>query len=534
MRTIIFFVCLTGLLFACYDDKGNYDYNEINQITIQGIDSLIRCDQMDLLYIPVTLEGTQYADTNRFTYFWEINRKTVSTAKDLNVYVNFPLGENEARFVVTDKELGTKAFKYFKINVSSSTASDGILVLSKYKGHAELSFKRLDKEGSVFTPNFYEALTGNYLGTNPRKIHRNYVPEADNENSGLKIETDHQIKCLSEETLQEIGENTILDHNFFIRRASNLPSGDIVDFDVKVFAHLPVTMEGGFGKSTYIFTIAGDEFWLDQAMLISFGGVSQTMCMTYMQFKSPWDGRLSPAMFLSALVEKELQSYVTPSAMYMFDGTVGQFCYNNLAGSGNIGVPALGTYDGYSLLFGTHTATKDHAVAVLSDGADYRMLYLNLPSGGQSVLADLSVSGNIINETTSYYPMKNETYMLFATNDKLYRYNLRELENNVAPGNSNVFVELSKWGYSAEAKITCMSVSRTEQEILLGVSRYGDDTEGMSEELKGDVLVLDLKTGELVKKYEGVAGVPVDVKIKYQKWLRDCKEGGNIVDMLYF
>lgn len=246
--------------------------------------------------------------------------------------------------------------------------------------------------------------------------------------------------------MQEIGENTILDHNFFIRRASNLPSGDIVDFDVKAFAHLPVTMEGGFGKSTYIFTIAGDEFWLDQAMLISFGGMSQTMCLTFMQMKSPWKGRLSPAMFLSALVEKELQNYVTPSAMYMFDETVGQFCYNNLAGSGNIGVPALGTYDGYSLLFGTHTATKDHAVAVLSDGADYRMLYLNLPSGGQSVLADLSVSGNIINETTSYYPMKNEAYMLFATNDKLYRYNLRELENNVAPGNSNVFVELSKWG----------------------------------------------------------------------------------------
>ena len=239
-------------------------------------------------------------------------------------------------------------------------------------------------------------------------------------------------------------------------------------------------------------------------------------------------------MFLSALVEKELQNYVTPSAMYMFDETVGQFCYNNLAGSGNIGVPALGTYDGYSLLFGTHTATKDHAVAVLSDGADYRMLYLNLPSGGQSVLTDLFVSGNIINETTSYYPMKNEAYMLFATNDKLYRYNLRELENNVAPGNSNVFVELSKWGYSAGAKMTCMSVSRTEREILLGVSRYGDDTEGMSEELKGDVLVLDLKTGELVKKYEGVAGVPVDVKIKYQKWLRDGKEGGDIVDMLYF
>ena len=221
-------------------------------------------------------------------------------------------------------------------------------------------------------------------------------------------------------------------------------------------------------------------------------------------------------------------------AMYMFDETVGQFWYNNLLSANNVGVPELGTYSGYSLLFGTHTATKDHAVAVLSDGAGYRMLYMNLSNGTQSVLADFAVPSNIINETTSYYPMKNEAYMLFTTNDKLYRYNLRELENNVAPGNSSVFVELSKWGYNAEAKITCMSVSRTEQEILLGVSRYGDDTEGMSEGLKGDVLVLDLKTGELVKKYEGISGVPVDVKIKYQKWLRDGKEGGNVVDMLYF
>ena len=96
--------------WACYEDKGNYDYREINQITIQGIDTLIRCDQMDLLSIPVTLEGTQYADTNRFSYLWEVNREAVATTKDLNIYANFPLGENTGRFIVTDKDLGTKAF----------------------------------------------------------------------------------------------------------------------------------------------------------------------------------------------------------------------------------------------------------------------------------------------------------------------------------------------------------------------------------------------------------------------------------------
>ena len=132
-----------SLCLGCYDDKGNYDYREINQISIQNIDSLVLCDQMDLLSIPVTLEGTQYSDSNRFTYMWEVNQKVVATTKDLNVYANFPLGINTARFVVTDKELGTKAFKNFRINVSSSTAGDGILVLSKYQGHAEYSYSRL-------------------------------------------------------------------------------------------------------------------------------------------------------------------------------------------------------------------------------------------------------------------------------------------------------------------------------------------------------------------------------------------------------
>ena len=109
MKKIITFLYLLILAYACYDDKGNYDYREINQISIQNIDSLVLCDQMDLLSIPVTLEGTQYSDSNRFTYMWEVNQKVVATTKDLNVYANFPLGINTARFVVTDKELGTKA-----------------------------------------------------------------------------------------------------------------------------------------------------------------------------------------------------------------------------------------------------------------------------------------------------------------------------------------------------------------------------------------------------------------------------------------
>ena len=66
MKKIITFLYLLILAYACYDDKGNYDYREINQISIQNIDSLVLCDQMDLLSIPVTLEGTQYSENAFF------------------------------------------------------------------------------------------------------------------------------------------------------------------------------------------------------------------------------------------------------------------------------------------------------------------------------------------------------------------------------------------------------------------------------------------------------------------------------------
>ena len=69
--------------------------------------------------------------------------------------------------------------------------------------------------------------------------------------------------------------------------------------------------------------------------------------------------------------------------------------------------------------------------------------------------------------------------MFFATDNGLYRYNLRDLENGNAPGSQNRIMTLTDFGYNADDKITCMTVSRTEQEILLGISRYGEDTEGM-------------------------------------------------------
>jgi len=522
MKKIVILFCTIIFAWACYEDKGDYDYREINQITIQGIDTLIPCDQMDLLSIPVTLEGTQYSDTNRFSYLWEVNREVVSRTKDLNIYANFPLGENTARFIVTDKELGTKAFRNFRINVSSSTAGDGILVLSKYKGHAELSFKRLDKEGSVFTPNYYESIAGHRLGTEPRKIYRNYCPEKDNNNSGLFIGTDGMLKSFSEETLLEIGENKCLDAYFFMSNATEWQPG-VTDFKAQACLHLPSRMGG------YVYVIASDGVWACQT--VDFMGMVARLSNGFK--KSPLGGALSSVVFMPEWTENSSRSLA-----YVFDETNGHFL--KAPSSGNLSdCPDLGEYPGYKLVYGTHTSTANYSVALLGNGSQFKMLYLKL-SSPQRVVAEVEVPAGVVNETTSWYPVRTEPYLFFATANKLYRYNLRELENGIAPGSKDVVWDLVNFkdengvGYDSDARISCMAVSRTEQEIVLGVSRYGEDSEAMSDELKGDVLVLKLDDRSLIRKYSGIAGRPVDVIIKYQKYLYDGKEGGKVVDELHW
>lgn len=84
---------------------------------------------------------------------------------------------------------------------------------------------------------------------------------------GLKIETDHRLKCLSEETLVEIGENKYLDHNFFISRAMTLPP-DITEFDVKACWHL-TTSATTTSLGGYIFVIAK----------MSFGMINGWLCL---------------------------------------------------------------------------------------------------------------------------------------------------------------------------------------------------------------------------------------------------------------
>ena len=126
---LLFILYLSG----CYDDLGNYDYHEINEIEVDSIQALYERDVDDSLHICPIIRGSQYSDTSRFNYEWEIANQIVGTSHDLHIVINMTPGNKVCRYIVEDKATSERLFFQFRLKVSSTTSGDLLMVLSNYQ-----------------------------------------------------------------------------------------------------------------------------------------------------------------------------------------------------------------------------------------------------------------------------------------------------------------------------------------------------------------------------------------------------------------
>ena len=72
----LLFLVLTCLFISCYDDKGNYDYVDINEVEISGIaqDKFYeKIAFVDTLKLYPEIKGSLYgSDADKYTYEWKI------------------------------------------------------------------------------------------------------------------------------------------------------------------------------------------------------------------------------------------------------------------------------------------------------------------------------------------------------------------------------------------------------------------------------------------------------------------------------
>lgn len=133
---------LLGVLLstACFDDKGNYDYVEINELSVSGFGNMDTIYhllyQVDTLRIYPTISGTQdsLAADDNYEFRWEIGnsigleKKVIANTRRLDLPVNIRPGNYNLYFRVKDKNSDIVVSRYGSMTVSTSFTK-GFLVL---------------------------------------------------------------------------------------------------------------------------------------------------------------------------------------------------------------------------------------------------------------------------------------------------------------------------------------------------------------------------------------------------------------------
>lgn len=163
-----------GVVMACTEDKGNYDYMPLNDLTISGIESEYMIERDSLLQIPVTITAEQGFSEDRYDYVWyawRVNNAatpdTLSYEKDLDVAISIVPGEYDLRYIVTDKN--TDVSYYFRTTLSViDSYSKGVMALSSADGQADVTFINAV---NALTSHAYVEANGESAGNNPLGIY---------------------------------------------------------------------------------------------------------------------------------------------------------------------------------------------------------------------------------------------------------------------------------------------------------------------------------------------------------------------------
>ena len=543
-------IALLPLLAGCYKDEGNYEYHAINELEIKGLEDNYTVDADDSLIITPELQGTLYSDTARFSYSWEIGTDEVSKSHDLRIQVDMTPGYKYSRYIITDKETNVRTYKDFGVNVSSSTAGDLILVMSKYQGRAEMSYLRLDKPANWAVNYFMNRNKGRSLGSNPQQLAVLYTKSPKNmpfvnANGRVMAIVDNVVNLIDKNTMLYDTISPVLTVDAYLQTVS-YPKPSIeayksefvsegialwrkVTYNEQHYCHF---IEVSAGRLFYAAMMSPMSYWTTDY----FYDVASPYKNGYFSPFGYWDdmsdtpsGRLQQAGF-------ELGDYI------VFDKVNGRFAFSDPYGDVySIEVEDVPQFQGYTMQWGSATNRPNNtSLAVLNDGSQCRLVLLqdgkNSTSGSATKKLAGNVSGgNVMTPNSRFHMMKYNDYLFFCNGNSLYRYNIMNIGSGIAPAEKDKVFDLTQYGYDASAIITDICVSRTEKTMLVGVSRYGNDKEGMGDEPKGDLLYFDLDKGTVTltyqaeKSHKGISGIPVDVEIKYQNHYRNGEDMSGVL-----
>lgn len=158
------------LFLSCAEDKGNYDYRSINELTIKGIPEDTTAMHAEVLKIQPVLERLLENTEEGLEYSWTMAGEEIATTRDLNyeISLTWDVKKYDCMYTVTDTKNGMKYFQKFNLNVVASFSWGYYFLCEEADGTSVLSYFS-SKEGTKEC--LHTKQIGSYsLGKRPRAI----------------------------------------------------------------------------------------------------------------------------------------------------------------------------------------------------------------------------------------------------------------------------------------------------------------------------------------------------------------------------
>jgi hypothetical protein len=168
------------MVTACYEDKGNYDYKEMNdiEITVEMPDENTSFALGDLVVCTPQLAFALGQENTNLGYEWSFAGKVISHTRNLEWVADTIASNKMLQLAVLDQNTGVTYFGYTDISVTSRYATDGWVVLSEKNGNSSLSFIRhtsgLSAPAEV-TKDIYRMINGRPMGTGPVSVYPHWT-----------------------------------------------------------------------------------------------------------------------------------------------------------------------------------------------------------------------------------------------------------------------------------------------------------------------------------------------------------------------
>lgn len=173
MKNIIWLFALLFVCFACYDDKGNYDYSETNGITIDlGGDQYTAVSGETINIEPVFTFALDSNETG-LEFEWKLGNRLLSNERNLSYYVDTILKE-DCYLRVLDTKNGITYIANTNFVLTEKYNNTGWMILAEKDGEAYLTYMKEVVDASfpggytyVEYPDVYQLENNTKLGGKP-------------------------------------------------------------------------------------------------------------------------------------------------------------------------------------------------------------------------------------------------------------------------------------------------------------------------------------------------------------------------------